>query len=964
MQRHVPIQNLQDKLAIAARDNFNGALRVAGLGAALRGAADAVLGDPRAGEAAAPHAALAQWRRALENYESASELEKKQIVARGLRVVRAMPASMPPPPPRATVAAHAASRGSAVRLHAAGAAATAASAPGAPVDAIAVAPALAAERNAVDAPPPPRRQTREPRAPSRARPVAKPTAPSADAIGARDTSSRPMARRANALTARPDDLLAQPTSALRGIGPAFSEALAAGEVHTVEDLLWLTPARYDDARLAIAPEALRPVADGATAVRVVVRGAVRHAKMIFARGRRWAEVGLIGDGSVVLVVRFFNAWAGFEAKYPVGTEVVVAGAVKWAGAKPSMANPDVLVASGAAAASVGIVCHYPRIAGVPPARVRSACALALAGAADLRDELPPSVAAMVALPTLPAAVHMLHAPPPTLDAAASAALVAKTSPWHQRLAFGDLLVLAVAAAMRRKQRQGDCALPCPMVPEFAASLAVTFPFALTSAQQRAIAAISDDLGKTVPMNRLLEGDVGSGKTAVAFAAALLAAKNGMQVAVMAPTEVLAEQLERQFRTWAAPHHLVVAGLSASVPAGSRASTLGLVAAGAVHIVVGTHALLSQQLAFARLGLVIIDEQQRFGVQQRTRLREKGDSGTAAPHLLVMSATPIPRSLALTAFGDLDCSVLDELPKGRQPIATRVVPAASAWQVVVEAIRAAVARQEQVYVVCPTIAASEEATHTAGLDAETLAPALAKALHGHMASQVVPTHRGKVSQRAKATVAAAAVAAPTPAALPPPTVAPSAAHASSVRAATVGIVHGQLDAQTRDATMRAFRDGAMDVLVATTVIEVGVDNPNATLMVIVGADRFGLSQLHQLRGRVGRGTRASTCLLWPSKEPTEYGAQRMAAMLETTDGFRIAEHDLLLRGPGELFGDKQAGAPRMAIGDAALYRSLVVRARDAARAIVEADARLQQADHALLRASVLRRLPTVYDAYSG
>jgi ATP-dependent DNA helicase RecG len=439
------------------------------------------------------------------------------------------------------------------------------------------------------------------------------------------------------------------------------------------------------------------------------------------------------------------------------------------------------------------------------------------------------------------------------------------------------------------------------------------PFAPTAAQARAIAELGDDLARAVPMNRLLQGDVGSGKTAVAFAAAVQVARAKRQVAVMAPTELLAEQHAETWRAWSVSCGLRLELLTASTPRGVRQSLLALLAAGEIDVLVGTHSLIAESVGFHALGLVVIDEQHRFGVAQRTKLRDKGD-GQGAPHLLVMTATPIPRTLALTAFGDLDVSVLDELPPGRTPIATVLASGARGRAAAYKLVGERVLAGERAYIVCPKVEPGEE----------------------------VPD--GKPWKDAVTTADEVSDALP------------------DVR---VGLVHGRLDSIARDRVMRAFKQGELDVLVATTVIEVGVDVPAATVMVIHDADRFGLAQLHQLRGRVGRGGGASHCVLLAQGTLGEDAEQRLGTMVATTDGFRIAEQDLLLRGPGELLGPRQAGVPRLRFGDLAQHTALLLEARGHAERILDEDPQLSRPEHASLRRAIARRVAqSVYGADSG
>jgi ATP-dependent DNA helicase RecG len=435
-------------------------------------------------------------------------------------------------------------------------------------------------------------------------------------------------------------------------------------------------------------------------------------------------------------------------------------------------------------------------------------------------------------------------------------------------------------------------------------LAAAVPFAPTGAQRRAIDELAGDLARATPMNRLLQGDVGAGKTCVAFAAALQVARAGRQTAVMAPTELLAEQHAETWRGWAVASGVRLALLTASTPRASRVAIVAQLAAGELDVLIGTHALISETVEFRGLGLVVIDEQHRFGVAQRAKLRDKSD-GQGAPHLLVMTATPIPRTLALTAYGDLDVSVLDELPPGRTPVATRRASGARGVAAAYKLIAERVAAGERAYVVCPKVEPGEadDDDRRVWKDATTVAAEVAAALP----------------------------------------------------AVRVGLVHGRLDAAARDAVMRAFKSGALDVLVATTVIEVGVDVPAATVMVIHDAERFGLAQLHQLRGRVGRGRGAAACWLLSQGTLADDASQRLDVLVATHDGFRIAEEDLALRGPGELLGPKQAGVPRLRFGTLQEHTALLLEARHHAEAVLDDDPELARPIHAALRRALDRRL---------
>ncbi len=705
------------------------------------------------------------------------------------------------------------------------------------------------------------------------------------------------------------DVLGAPVTSVKGIGPSLAAAMAEKGIETIEDLLWLVPRRWLDAReLQDLGDALQEAAEGE---RVAARAVVKTSRMIRARGRSWGEVrfGASALGAPILTVRWFNVWGGIEKRFPPGAEVALSGVLKRRGTVWEMANPDVLgidAGGGDVSASARILPRYPDIAGVPAGRLRAACQAAVARAVGhVDDGVPAAVAARQGLGSLDQALTALHAPSLELSQDEVAALNASTSVHHKRLAFAELFALGAVVVRRRRERRADHATPLPPSPSLADDLARALPFKLTGAQRRAIADMSGDLALATPMNRLLQGDVGAGKTAVAFGAALHTIRAGAQVAVMAPTEILAEQHHATFARWAEQVGVRVALLTASTPRGVRQSIIALVGGGQLDLVIGTHALLAESVGFARLGLAVIDEQHRFGVAQRVRLREKGDGAGAggAPHLLVMTATPIPRTLALTAYGDLDTTVIDELPPGRVPAITEVHAGergrAAAYKRVVERVNAG----ERVFVVCPLIEPSTDESRQGWADATSV--------HAGLAARLAPLR--------------------------------------------IGLVHGRLSAPDRDATMSAFARGDLDVLVATTVIEVGVDVPAATVMVIEDADRFGLAPLHQLRGRIGRGGGASWCLLLTRGGQSEDGKRRLEVIAGSTDGFRIAEEDLLLRGPGELLGARQAGLPRLRFGDLRTHTELLLAARAEAERVLDEDPTLERPEHAALRRILDRRV---------
>ncbi len=713
-----------------------------------------------------------------------------------------------------------------------------------------------------------------------------------------------------------DDGPAAPARSIPGIGPALAERLAEKGLETVGDLVWLVPRRYDDARnvqplAAAVAEALAQPPGEARAL----AGQVASSRFSRSGRRRWVEVRLVdaeATARVSVLVRWFHAHPGMAARFPKGSRVVLSGKLSVRGGQVEMANPDVLeveTPDGAERRAPGrILPRYPDVPGVAPGILRRSCASALERVAGrIDDGVPASVVTRQRLPALEDALAGLHRPPDTLADDEVDALCRGDSQWHRRLAFGDLFLLGIAVALRRRERRADVAVPCAA--DVRGALEAALPFSLTGAQRRAIDAIAADLARAVPMNRLLQGDVGAGKTAVALAAAAQVARSGRQVALMAPTEILAEQHMAALQPWCRALGMRAALITAATPKGVRASTSSLLAAGQIDLVIGTHALLAGDVGFRALGLVIIDEQHRFGVAQRVKLRGKGE-GEGAPHLLVMTATPIPRTLALTAYGDLDLLLLDEMPPGRQPPRTRVLGGAAGERAARRSLQQVIAAGRRAFVVCPLIApGGEDTVHWA--DATTRAEVLA----------------GELGPDA------------------------------------VGLVHGRMSQAERDAIMVRFRDGAISVLVATTVIEVGIDVPAATLMIVEDADRFGLSQLHQLRGRVGRGGGEAECLLLTRGNRSGAAARRLATMEATSDGFKIAEEDLVMRGPGELLGVRQAGLPRLRFGDLVQHVELLARAREEAQRVVDEDPDLSRPEHAALRRALAERMAEV-EAYGA
>ncbi|TFY97830.1 ATP-dependent DNA helicase RecG [Ramlibacter rhizophilus] len=637
------------------------------------------------------------------------------------------------------------------------------------------------------------------------------------------------------------------------------------------DLALHLPLRWED------ETRITRLADAREGEVVQVEGVVTDNQVAF-RPRRQLVVTL-DDGSDTCQLRFLHFYPSQQKALAVGTRIRARGELRGGMFGLQMVHPATRPASAELPDTLTPV--YSTVAALPQAYLRKAVQSGLVRA-DLGDTLPPGAAQAMGLDSrwgLRESLRFLHHPPPE---ASAAALEDRSHPAWQRLKAEELLAQQLSQLASKRERD---ALRAPRLPTRAGGLQeqllAALPFALTGAQHRVVQEIARDLDREVPMHRLLQGDVGSGKTVVAALAAAIAIEAGWQCALMAPTEILAEQHFRKLIGWLEPllagRARSVAWLTGSQKKKDRAPMLEQVASGHAALVVGTHAVIQEQVQFQRLALAIIDEQHRFGVAQRLALRSKMQVAGQEPHLLMMSATPIPRTLAMSYYADLDVSTIDELPPGRTPIVTKVI-AASRREQVIDRIRLQLAEGRQVYWVCPLIEESE-----------ALDLADATATHQQL-SEALPD-------------------------------------------ALVGLLHSRMPPAEKKAVMALFTGGQMGVLVSTTVIEVGVDVPNASLMVIEHAERFGLSQLHQLRGRVGRGAAASTCvLLYAPNENGRLGdtaRERLKAMAETADGFEIARRDLAIRGPGEFLGARQSGAPLLRFADLEADRDLLEAARELA-----------------------------------
>jgi len=656
---------------------------------------------------------------------------------------------------------------------------------------------------------------------------------------------------------------------MRGVGPALAEKLEKLGVHQVQDLLFVLPSRYED-RTQVSE--IGSVRHG---TRVVVEGEIQLTEVAYRRRRQL--LCRISDGTGSLTLRFFYFSGAQQANLARGTRIRCYGEVRRGPLGLEIVHPEYRRVADAAPLEEVLTPIYPTTEGVPQTRLRSLIEVALreTEASGIRDWIPPAMLADLELPSLLNALTMMHRPPRD---AHLGELLSGHHPAQRRLAFEELLAHQLSLRLLRQEIKSDPAWRLDDASGLERRFLASLPFKLTAAQTRALAEVDGDLTDDRPMVRLVQGDVGCGKTVVAAAAAARAVGGGLQAALMAPTELLAEQHAKNFERWFRPLEIPVALITGSLPARTRRSALEAVANGDIKLVVGTHALFQESMEFEKLGLVIVDEQHRFGVHQRLSLRDKGARGGKLPHQLIMTATPIPRTLAMTAYADLDVSVIDELPPGRTPVKTVVLPETRRDEIV-QRIHKAVLEGRQAYWVCPLIDESEELRYQA---AEETAAALAEAL-------------------------------------------------PEVR---VGLVHGRMPPREKERGMYAFKEGTIGLLVATTVIEVGVDVPNATLMVIENAERMGLAQLHQLRGRVGRGAHESHCVLLYGGKLSEMARARLAAIRETNDGFVIARRDLELRGPGELLGTRQTGLAEMRVADLMRDSDLLPAVQSAAEALLK------------------------------
>jgi len=660
------------------------------------------------------------------------------------------------------------------------------------------------------------------------------------------------------------DKLFAPVTALPGIGSQIAKLFERLAGPLVVDLLWHLPTGIIDRRASPTIRALESDRIATLAVRVEAHQP--------GFGRRPYRV-FCADNTGTLTLVYFNVKGDQLTRLlPVGAERVISGRVEFYGGLPQMAHPDLVLRPDELDRLRPIEPVYPLTAGLSPRLVQRAIGAALEHLPVLPEWIDPALRARRGWPAWADAVHQVHVPEGEAD-------LSPSTPVRERLAYDEIFASQLAVALARARRHRQKGRPIIGTRSLTSRVEAALGFALTGAQRLAIAEIAAEMAEPRRMMRLLQGDVGSGKTVVALIAMLTAIEGGGQAALMAPTEILARQHHATLQRHAAAAHVEIGFLTGREKGRARASMLASLASGLTPAVVGTHALLQPDVEFRDLALVVIDEQHRFGVEQRMGLYAKGrDADT-----LLMSATPIPRTLMMTAYGDLDVSRLTEKPPGRHPVDTRTV-ALERIEDVVAAVGRALARRAKVYWICPMVEESE----TADLAA--------------------------VEERYKAL--------------------------TPLFPGRVGLVHGRMKPADKDRAMAGFAAGELDLLVATTVIEVGVDVPEATVMVVEHAERFGLAQLHQLRGRIGRGDKPSTCLLLYASPLGELAKRRLSILRETEDGFRIAEEDLRLRGAGEVLGTRQSGLPTLRLADLAVHEELVAVAHDDARLVLERDPHLE------------------------
>jgi ATP-dependent DNA helicase RecG len=682
--------------------------------------------------------------------------------------------------------------------------------------------------------------------------------------------------------------LSTPIQYVKGVGPKLSEILARKNITTLEDALYSLPRTYLDRRRFQKISVLRP-GDEATIMGVIIS----TGKAASFKRRSIFEIA-IDDGTQILVAKWFNYSPQYQSalmnKFKNGQKVIVSGRVADFRYQKEIHHPDIELIDEEEELSPDfrtIIPVYPLSEGLHQKTLRKIMrAVVETSSGNILDPLPAALIRDYTLAPLSVALARVHFPDNSDN---FSALLNFNSSYHRRLVFEELFFLELGLAMKKKGLSIQPGIAMHISRQDLLRNIAALPFSLTAAQKRTLEEILADMEKPFPMNRLVQGDVGSGKTVVALLASLAAINNGHQAAFMAPTEILAEQHYKTISMLLQNTGITLELLTGSQTKAQRAEILERVKNGAAQLIIGTHAIIQEAVEFHRLGFVVIDEQHKFGVLQRAQLKKKGPN----PDVLVMTATPIPRTLGLTVYGDLDLSIIDELPPGRTPVVTKVFHEKNREEVY-EIVRAELALGNQTFIVYPLVDESEKMDLR---DATNMAR--------HLQQDIFPGHR-------------------------------------------VGLIHGKMASVEKDAIMRDFQDGAIHILVATTVIEVGIDIPNASLMIIEHAERFGLPQLHQLRGRVGRGSSQSRCILLAQYRKSDDARHRLAVMEQTTDGFKIAEEDFNIRGPGEFLGTRQSGLPDFRVANILRDVKVLHEARRAAFEMIERDPDLSGEEHRFIR----------------
>jgi len=684
-----------------------------------------------------------------------------------------------------------------------------------------------------------------------------------------------------------------PIQYVKGVGPKLAKVFEKKGIRTVEDALYFLPRVYEDRRNLKKISELKPGRKETGLGEILLSGYA-----FFQNKRKRVFEAVVGDGSGVITLKWFRGNERYlKDRFKKGRKLIFSGEVRWFNLQKEIHHPDVEMIEGDIEQDYlnfkRIVPIYSETEGLHQRTMRRLMKNILDGYADeLSSPLSQEIVQRQNLVDFPEAFRRVHFPP---DGESMELLNLHRSDGHRRIIFDEFFFLELGMALKRRGMELEAGISFQTEGLLVQKLLKLLSFRLTRAQERVWNEIRDDLKRPHPMNRLIQGDVGSGKTIVALLACLHVVECGYQAAIMAPTEVLAEQHYLNLHRWVEPLGIHVALLTSSIKGSEKEDLYRRIESGDVQLVIGTHAVIQEAVEFHRLGLAIVDEQHKFGVVQRGLLKKKG----ANPDVLVMTATPIPRTLAMTIYGDLDVSLVDEMPPGRMPVETKVFPEPARGKVY-RIVEGEVKEGRQAFIVYPLVEESEKLQLK---DATRMAE--------HLQKDIFPDFR-------------------------------------------IGLLHGRMKSEEKEATMMEFKEGKIQILVATTVIEVGIDIPNASVMVVEHAERFGLSQLHQLRGRIGRGRYPSKCILLAQYRSSEEAKVRLRAMERTTDGFQIAEEDLELRGPGEFFGTRQSGLPDFRVAHIIRDTPILIEARKEAFRVVEEDPALIQPSHSRLKDVLVRR----------